>query len=55
MFKGLCESICEFMWSSANRDIKYLLCHMTSKSHMIEGSCNFKSGPLYGRSPPCQV
>ena len=30
--------------SSANEYIKYLICHVTSQNHVIEGSCNFMSG-----------
>ena len=31
-------------WSSASRDIKYLICHMNLQNHVIEGSSNFMSG-----------
>ena len=31
-------------WSIASRDIKYLICHMTSQNHVILGSSNFMSG-----------
>ena len=30
-------------WSGASGDIKYLICHVTSQSYVIEGSCNFMS------------
>ena len=31
-------------------DIKYLICHVTSPNHMLEGSCNFmcENFSLYG-------
>ena len=28
-------------WSSASGNIKYLIFHLTSKNHLIEGSCKF--------------
>ena len=31
-------------WSSASRDIKHLICHMTSQKLLIEESSNFMSG-----------
>ena len=31
-------------WSSAGGDIKYLICHVTSQKHVVEGSCNFMFG-----------
>ena len=31
-------------WAGASGDIKYLICHMTSQNHVIEGSINFISG-----------
>ena len=31
-------------WSSADEDIKYLICHVTSLNRSIEGSSNFMSG-----------
>ena len=31
-------------WSIAIGDIKYLICHVTSPSHGIERSSNFKNG-----------
>ena len=31
-------------WYSANGDIKYLTCDVTSQNHVIEGSCKFLSG-----------
>lgn len=33
-------------WSSATGDITYLICHVTSQEHEIEGSCNFLSESL---------
>ena len=30
-------------WSSANGDVKYLICHVTSQNHVIGGSSNFMS------------
>ena len=30
-------------WSSACKDIKYLICHVTSQNHVIDGSSNFVS------------
>ena len=30
--------------SSASRDIKYFICHVTLQKHVIEGSCNFMNG-----------
>ena len=32
------------LWSVTNEDLKYLICHVTSQNHMIEGSVNFMSG-----------
>ena len=29
-------------WSRASGDMKYLISHVTSPNHMIEGSCNFE-------------
>ena len=31
-------------WSSGNEDKKYLICHVTSQNHLIEGRCNLISG-----------
>ena len=31
-------------WFSASGDIRHLICHVISQSHVIEGSCNLKSG-----------
>ena len=31
-------------WSCSIGDIKYLICHVTSQNHVIEGSFNFMSG-----------
>ena len=33
-------------WSSASGDIKYLICHVTSQSHVIEGSSSSVSWNL---------
>lgn len=33
-----------WLWSSANGDIKYLICHVTSQNHVIEVSCSFSGG-----------
>ena len=32
--------------STATEDITYLICRVTSQSHMIEGSCKFLGGRL---------
>ena len=36
-------------WSSASTDIKYLIFHVTSQNHLMEGSCKFmnKTSLLY--------
>ena len=55
MFKRLCEfkSGCHLLpmsgshWSSASRDIKYLIFPTTPQNHVTEGSCNFLSGSLH--------
>ena len=31
-------------WSSASGDIKYLICHLASQNHVIEGPSSFMSG-----------
>ena len=31
-------------WSGASGNMKYLICHATSLTHVIEGLCNFMSG-----------
>ena len=31
-------------WSNASEEMKYLICHMTSENHVIEGSISFMSG-----------
>ena len=31
-------------WSNASRNMKYLICHVTSQNHLIEGSITFMSG-----------
>ena len=37
-------TVIEGHWSSASEYIKYLICPVTSKNHVIEGSNNFMSG-----------
>ena len=37
-------TVLEGHWSSASEYIKYLICHVTSKNHVIVGSNNFMSG-----------
>ena len=40
-------------WSCASGNVKYLICHVTSQSHVIEGSCNFlRVSLLYFTTPP---
>ena len=39
-------------WSSASWDIIYLVCHVISQEHVIEGSCDLLNGTS---SPPWQV
>ena len=41
-------------WSSASGDIKYLTCHVTSLTYVIEGSCNVVNGSslLYATTLP---
>ena len=31
-------------WSNASGNMKYLICHMTSQNHVIEGERKFMSG-----------
>ena len=31
-------------WSSASGDVKFLMCHMISQDHVIEGSCVVTGG-----------
>ena len=33
-------------------DIKYLICHVTSPNHMLEGSCNFMCENFSCMAPP---
>ena len=42
-------------WFSASGDIKYLTCHMTLKSHVIEGSCKLMNGNFLWYITTCQV
>ena len=42
-------------WSSESGDKKYLICHVTSQDHKIEGSSNFRVAAFHGMSPLCQV
>ena len=35
-------------WSTVIGDMKYLIYHLTSQNHMIEGSSNFMSGSPSG-------
>ena len=41
-------------WSSLSEVVKYLVCHVTSRDHVIQGSCDFKGG-AYCVSSPYQV
>ena len=55
IFKGLCDYEWKALtlslhlamfgdnWSAASRDIKYLICRVISRNHVIEGSCNLMS------------
>ena len=44
-------------WSSASGDIKYLICHVISQNHVIEGLSNFLSwsSSWYVTTLPCLV
>ena len=44
-------------WSSASGNIKYLIFHVTSQNHLIEGSCKFmgKTSLLYVTTIPSLV
>ena len=41
----MCNHLATFVghWSSAKGDMKYLIYHVTSQNHVIEGSTNFMS------------
>ena len=44
-------------WSSASGNIKYLIFHVTSQNHLIEGSCKFmkETSLLYVTAMPSLV
>ena len=44
-------------WSSASGNIKYLIFHVTSQNHLIEGSCKFmnETSLLYVTTMPSLV
>ena len=34
-------------WSTASGNVKYYICHMTRKKHLIEGSCDMSGSSSY--------
>ena len=40
--KSHCFAMFRGYWSSASGDIKYLICHVISQKHVIEGSSNYQ-------------
>ena len=48
MFKGLCDILLGVNWSSSCREVKNLICQVTSQGHMTEESCDNMGGiPLW--------